>query len=109
MIHHITLHLTRAHEEQTNMAATAFENNACKETKKIPRGRPKSGRIWKSEKQRKSALIAVRQLHTPWEKRQQIRMERKLMKVYEKELKDETKKQKEVEIHINKSSNIHVI
>ena len=58
---------------------------------------------------RKSALIAVRQLHTPWEKRQQIRMERKLMKVYEKELKDETKKQKEVEIHINKSSNIHVI
>ena len=46
---------------------------------------------------RKSAVIAVKQLHTPWEKRQQIRMERKLMKVYEKELKDETKKQKEVE------------
>lgn len=95
MIHHITLHSTWAHEERTNMAATASENNACKETKKIPRGRPKSGRIWKSEKQRKSAVIAVKQLHTPWEKRQQIRMERKLMKVYEKELKDETKKQKE--------------
>ena len=46
---------------------------------------------------RKSAIIAVKQLHTPWEKRQQIRMERKLMKVYEKELKDETKKRKEVE------------
>ena len=45
---------------------------------------------------RKSAVIGVQPLHTSWNKKQQVRMQQKLMKVYEKELKDEVKKQKEV-------------
>jgi len=45
---------------------------------------------------RKSAVIGVQPLHTSWNRKQKTRMEQKLMKVYEKELKDETKKQKEV-------------
>ena len=47
---------------------------------------------------RKSAVIGVQPLHTSWSKKQQVRMEQKLMKVYEKELKDEAKKQKEVRV-----------
>ncbi|XP_068749891.1 coiled-coil domain-containing protein 86-like [Montipora capricornis] len=76
------------------MAATAVENTGQK-LKSIPRGRPKSGRVWKSEKQRKSAVIGVQPLHTSWKKKQQVRMEHKLMKVYERELKEEAKKTKE--------------
>ena len=45
---------------------------------------------------RKSAVIGVQPLHTPWDKKQKERMEKKLMKIYEKELRDETKRQKEV-------------
>jgi len=45
---------------------------------------------------RKSAVIGVQPLHTSWNRKQKDRMEKKLMKVYEKELKDEAKKQKEV-------------
>jgi len=44
---------------------------------------------------RKSAVIGVQPLHTSWNRKQKDRMEKKLMKVYEKELKDEAKKQKE--------------
>jgi len=45
---------------------------------------------------RKSAVIGVQPLHTSWNRKQKDRMEKKLMKVYEKEHKDEAKKQKEV-------------
>ena len=41
-------------------------------------------------------MIGVQPLHTSWNMKQKARMEQKLMKVYEKELKDEAKKQKEV-------------
>lgn len=80
------------------MAATTTQDGSqvvCKKPTVIPRGRPKSGRVWKSEKKRKSAVIGVQPLHTSWNKKRQVRMEQKLMKVYEKELKDEAKKQKE--------------
>ena len=49
---------------------------------------------------RKSAVIGVQPLHTSWNKKLKVRMEKKLMKIYEKELKDETKKQKEVRISL---------
>lgn len=76
------------------MAASKTTEEGVKR-KSIPRGKPKSGRVWKSEKKRKSAVIGVQPLHTPWEKKQKERMEKKLMKIYEKELRDETKRQKE--------------
>ncbi|CAH3111042.1 unnamed protein product [Porites lobata] len=77
------------------MAATTTQDIREGKPKTIPKGRPKSGRVWKSEKKRKSAVIGVHPLHTSWGRKQQVRMQQKLMKVYEKELKEEAKKQKE--------------
>ena len=45
---------------------------------------------------RKSTVVSVQPLHTSWNKKQKAKMEQKLLKVYERELKDNAKKEKEV-------------
>ncbi|EDO33108.1 predicted protein [Nematostella vectensis] len=62
---------------------------------KIPRGKPKSGRVWKSEKKKKSTVINVKPLHSSWKKKQKDRLQLKLLKSYEKELKDNARNAKE--------------
>ncbi|XP_031553247.1 coiled-coil domain-containing protein 86-like [Actinia tenebrosa] len=73
------------------------EQNSDKKNEpiKIPRGRPKSGRVWKSEKNKKSTIIKVKPLHSDWKKKQKDKLEKKLLKAYESELKDTATKQKE--------------
>lgn len=54
------------------------------------------GDLLNSAPNRKSAVIGVQPLHTSWKKKQQKRMEGKLLKAYERELKDNVRKEKEV-------------
>ncbi|XP_065054214.1 coiled-coil domain-containing protein 86-like [Rhopilema esculentum] len=55
---------------------------------KTLKGKPKSGRLWKSEKKRKCEMINVKALHSTWAKRQKKRAEESSIRAFEKELKD---------------------
>lgn len=61
----------------------------------IPKGRPKSGRIWKSEGLKKSDMLLVPSLHSTWNDKIRKRAERKSVKSFERELKEAAKKQRE--------------
>jgi rRNA-processing protein CGR1 len=61
----------------------------------VKKGKPKSGRWWKAEGKRKSALIGDKPLHTPWKKRMKQREEKKTLKEYQRRLKEELDKAKE--------------
>ncbi|XP_022665633.1 coiled-coil domain-containing protein 86-like [Varroa destructor] len=53
--------------------------------REIPRGVPKSGRVWKQPKQRFRSMIAVKPLKTSFEKSMQERLQRKKIRELEKE------------------------
>jgi len=59
------------------------------------RGKPKSGRVWKSQGQKKSTMINVKSLHPSWSKRSKERAERESVKKYQKELKEAIAVEKE--------------
>jgi len=59
------------------------------------KGKPKSGRVWKSEKKRKSDMINVKSLHSSWMKKQELRAKQESIKSFERELKDAAKRTKE--------------
>ncbi|XP_029431177.1 coiled-coil domain-containing protein 86 [Rhinatrema bivittatum] len=62
----------------------------------IPRGRPKSGRIWKDpNKKRFSAMVKDRPLRTSWEQKMKARQEKRLMKDFAQHLQAEKQRQKE--------------
>ena len=58
-------------------------------------GKPKSGRVWKSQGQKKSTIINVKSLHPSWSKRSRDRAERESVKKYQKELKEAVAQEKE--------------
>ncbi|KAK3730836.1 hypothetical protein QZH41_009946 [Actinostola sp. cb2023] len=79
------------------MADKKEENKTDSKTKVvIPRGKPKSGRVWKSEKDKKSTIINVKPLRSSWKKKQKDKIEKKLLKAYERELKDNADKERQV-------------
>lgn len=60
---------------------------------KTPRGKPKSGRVWKSEKKRFTSMNQVKPLKSSWEAKTKQRYERKCLKAIEDEIKSATQKQ----------------
>merc|ERR1712136_609935 len=59
------------------------------------RGKPKSGRVWKSQGKKKSTIIKVKSLHKSWAVRTKERAEQQSIKNYERELKEAADLEKE--------------
>jgi hypothetical protein len=64
------------------------------------RGRPKSGRVWKSENKRFSNLLIQRATRTNWEKKMEEKNEKKILKKREEEMKNEKKQKRVVSVHV---------
>lgn len=62
------------------------------DAEEIPRGVPKSGRVWKTEKKRFSSMVKDRPLKTSWKTKMQERAERKALLALDREIKDEKKR-----------------
>ncbi|XP_057307726.1 coiled-coil domain-containing protein 86-like [Hydractinia symbiolongicarpus] len=61
----------------------------------VVKGKPKSGRVWKSEGRKKSTIINVKSLHTSWEKRKKERAEKMSVKQFQMEIKKAASEEKE--------------
>jgi len=59
------------------------------------RGKPKSGRVWKSQKNRLSSVINVKSLHKPWSVRTKERAEMLSVKKFQQELKEAAEQEKQ--------------
>ncbi|KAM6464555.1 coiled-coil domain-containing protein 86 [Liasis olivaceus] len=67
-----------------------------KEAPPIPKGRPKSGRVWKDlSKKRFSHMIQDKPLHTSWKQKMKVRQEKKLIKNFAQELKEQKQRERE--------------
>ncbi|XP_033329270.1 coiled-coil domain-containing protein 86 [Megalopta genalis] len=61
----------------------------------IPKGKPKSGRVWKEEKKRFSSIIKTRGIRLSFEKKQKLREDLKRVKELSRSIKAEKNAQKE--------------
>ncbi|KAJ1166773.1 hypothetical protein NDU88_007169 [Pleurodeles waltl] len=61
----------------------------------VPKGKPKSGRVWKDPKKRFSVMVKDRPLHTSWDKKMKARQEMRLVKDFARQLRDDKQKAKE--------------
>lgn len=61
----------------------------------IPRGKPKSGRIWKEEKTKFSSIMKTRGLRLSFDKKQKLREDLKRVKEMSREIKERRKAEKE--------------
>merc|ERR1711864_28220 len=59
------------------------------------KGKPKSGRVWKSAGKKRSDMICVKPFHKSWARRQQERVDKKSIKAFENELTEEKKQAKQ--------------
>ncbi|GLV36442.1 uncharacterized protein CBL_08933 [Carabus blaptoides fortunei] len=63
----------------------------------VPRGKPKSGRTWKSEKNRFSSIVKTRGIRDKFEKKQSLRIELKRVKDASRAIIAAKKEQKEMQ------------
>ncbi|CAK9800552.1 Coiled-coil domain-containing protein 86 [Anthophora quadrimaculata] len=61
----------------------------------IPKGRPKSGRIWKEEKKRFSSIIKTRSVHSRFDEKQKLREDLKRVKEMTRAIKAEKEAEKQ--------------
>lgn len=62
----------------------------------VPRGIPKSGRIWKSERTKKhSELIKVKPLKSSWKEKMEIKAKQQAIRLQEKEIREAKAREKE--------------
>ncbi|XP_048341627.1 coiled-coil domain-containing protein 86 isoform X1 [Sphaerodactylus townsendi] len=62
----------------------------------IPKGKPKSGRVWKDPgKKRFSHMIQDKPLHTSWERKMKVRQEKKAVKDFVRQLEEEKQRERE--------------
>ncbi|XP_056634545.1 coiled-coil domain-containing protein 86 isoform X1 [Diorhabda sublineata] len=61
----------------------------------VPRGKPKSGRIWKSERKKFSSVIKTRGIKSSFEKKQELRQKLKQIKELSNAIKAEKEEEKE--------------
>ncbi|XP_072494887.1 coiled-coil domain-containing protein 86 [Notamacropus eugenii] len=67
-----------------------------KEVMAVPKGKPKSGRVWKDRnKKRFSQMVQDKPLRTSWERKMKERQERKLAKDFARHLEEEKQRRKE--------------
>ncbi|XP_060627197.2 coiled-coil domain-containing protein 86 [Anolis sagrei] len=67
-----------------------------KEAPAVPRGRPKSGRVWKdASKKRFSHMTKDKPLRTSWERKMKERQEKKLVKDFARQLEEEKQRERE--------------
>jgi rRNA-processing protein CGR1 len=62
-----------------------------KSNEEIIKGKPKSGRVWKTEHNKFSNLVMQNSQRTSWDKKMQMKREKKLVIEKEKEMKAEAK------------------
>ena len=61
----------------------------------IPKGKPKSGRIWKEQKTRFSSIVKTRGMRSSFEKKQKLREDLKRVKEMSREIKAKKQAEKE--------------
>ncbi|XP_075784503.1 coiled-coil domain-containing protein 86 [Pelodiscus sinensis] len=67
-----------------------------REAPAVPKGRPKSGRVWKDPgKRRFSHMIQDKPLRTSWERKMKERQEKKIVKEFARHLQEEKQRERE--------------
>ncbi|XP_074643036.1 coiled-coil domain-containing protein 86-like [Tubulanus polymorphus] len=62
----------------------------------VPRGKPKSGRVWKNTRMaRASDMVAIKSFKTSWNRKMQAKSDKMAVKLREKELKEARSAKKE--------------
>ncbi|XP_053882162.1 coiled-coil domain-containing protein 86 [Malaclemys terrapin pileata] len=70
--------------------------NPAKEAPAVPKGKPKSGRVWKDPgKKRFSHMIQDKPLRTSWERKMKERQEKKIVKDFAQHLQEEKQRARE--------------
>ncbi|XP_068111718.1 coiled-coil domain-containing protein 86-like [Hyperolius riggenbachi] len=87
--------MKRTQNGQDNEGISAKRKKETTVSKNIPRGKPKSGRVWKENKKRFSSMVKDRPLRTSWDTKMKERQEKKMIKSLAQELKDEKQREKE--------------
>ncbi|CAL1540581.1 unnamed protein product [Lymnaea stagnalis] len=73
------------------------QNTVVKIPQEIPRGRPKSGRVWKTvRKERFSTIKKDKMFKTSWDKKVSLRDEKKRLKELQEHLKTEKDREKQL-------------
>ncbi|XP_075401771.1 coiled-coil domain-containing protein 86 [Tenrec ecaudatus] len=80
----------------TQAPASKRQKKEAEEVPMIPKGKPKSGRVWKDRtKKRFSQMVQDKPLRTSWQRKMKERQERKLTKDFARHLEEEKEKRRQ--------------